>query len=421
MWTITRILLVAFTGVTALPHSVWDASAADLRLYQEWAELIVRHHTFPLADEQWQYPPGAGALLVVPWLFGGGAGYNWFFFGVVAVADAAVLGLLIRAAERGGGSRYEARCGAPSFAGPWVWTVGVALLGRVCYGRFDLVVAACAVAALVWAGRRPVAAGVAVAAGVLLKVWPVVAVLGLRRRELRRVGVAAGAAGVVLAGGVTLLGPGAWSFLRFQAERGLQIESAAATPLLIARLVSGGWVIEHRFGAEELSGPGVAGLARVCVVVMVVGGVVVLAQWWRVRPPAADLALAATLLAMVTSRVLSPQYVVWAVAVAAVCALRSRTTQRPIVYLVLVAAFLSQVEFPFVYDRVATGSLPGVVVLTLRNAVLVGAAVWSVVRLRHGRSTGYVEARSSRGSACPRCRGRARSRGSRPDGAAGIP
>ncbi|WP_280373578.1 hypothetical protein [Nocardia abscessus] len=134
MWVVTRILMVVFTGVTILPHSIWDASAADLTLYRGWAEFIVDQNAFPLDDERWQYPPGAGALLVVPWLIGGGLGYNWIFFALVAAADAGVLGLLIRAARRTGWETAQ--------AGPWLWTVGVALLGRVCYGRFDLIVAA---------------------------------------------------------------------------------------------------------------------------------------------------------------------------------------------------------------------------------------------------------------------------------------
>ncbi|WP_063629979.1 glycosyltransferase 87 family protein [Nocardia sp. BMG51109] len=373
VWVVTRALIVVFTGVTALPHSIWDASAADLTLYREWAEMIVRHGIFPLHDERWQYPPGAAALFVVPWLLGGGHGYSWLFFGLVGVADAGVLWMLIRAARRDG--RETAR------TAPWVWVIGVALLGRVCYGRFDLIVAAAAVAALLWATRRPMAAGAAAAAGVLLKLWPLVVLLGLRRRTLWRVSAATAGVAAVAAAGLTAWGPGLWSFLRFQSERGLQIESPAATPLLIARLLNGGWSIAHRYGAEELIGPGVPAVSRACVAAVAVGGVVLLAAWWRKQPPATDLVLAAALLALVTSRVLSPQYVVWAVGVAAVCTLDARTTQRPVVWLILATALLSQVEFPFVYDRVATGSWPGVVVLALRNGLLVCAVVLSVVRL----------------------------------------
>ncbi|WP_330230604.1 glycosyltransferase 87 family protein [Nocardia sp. NBC_00508] len=377
------MLMVVFTGVTVLPHSVWDASAADLTLYRGWAEVIVSQNVFPLYDEQWQYPPGAGALLVVPWLFGGGHGYNWWFFALVAAADAGVLSLLIRDVRRDGREAAQ--------TGPWVWVVGVVLLGRVCYGRFDLIVAATAVVALLWATRRPAAAGAAVAAGVLLKVWPVVVVLGLRWPALWRIGAAAAGVGALAAAGLTRLGPGAWSFLQFQSERGLQIESVAATPLLIARLVNGRWSIVHRYGAEELSGPLVSAMARGCVAATVIGGAVLLIIWWRARPAATDLALAAVLLALLTSRVLSPQYLVWAVAVAAVCALDRHTMQRPVLMLVLATALVSQVEFPFVYDRVATGSWPGVIVLTVRNGLLLCATVWSIVRLCRGRARSSSE------------------------------
>jgi hypothetical protein len=130
----------------------------------------------------------------------------------------------------------------------------------------------------------------------------------------------------------------------------------------------------------------VSSVARVCVAATVLGGAVLLVIWWRIRPPAADLVLAAVLLALVTSRVLSPQYLVWAVAVASVCALDSRTTQRPVLGLVLATALVSQVEFPFLYDRVATGSWPGVIVLTVRNGMLLWATVWSVMLLCRNRS-----------------------------------
>ncbi len=378
VWVVTRMLMVVFTGVTVLPHSIWDASAADLTLYREWAEFIVYHDAFPLHDQRWQYPPGAGALLLVPWLLGGGPGYNWIFFALVAAADAGVLGLLIRAARRTGWATAQ--------AGPWLWTVGVALLGRICYGRFDLIVAATAVAALLWSTRRPGAAGAAAAVGVLLKLWPVVVVLGLRRRALWRMSAVMACVGVTATVGSTALGPGARSFLRFQSERGLQLESVAATPLLIARLLNGGWTIVHRYGAEELSGPAVSAVARGCLVATILGGAVLLVVWWRVRPPAADLVLAAVLLALATSRVLSPQYLVWAVAVVSVCALDSRTTQRPVLALVLLTALVSQVEFPFLYDRVATGSWPGVIVLTVRNGMLLCATVWSMMLLCRDRS-----------------------------------
>jgi hypothetical protein len=243
-----------------------------------------------------------------------------------------------------------------------------------------LIVAATAAAALLWSPRRPALAGAAAAAGVLLKVWPVVVLLGLRRRTLWRMSAVAAGAGLTASVGLTALGPGAWSFLQFQSKRGLQIESRCHNAVDRS---SGERRVDHRASLRcrrvvrargVRRGPRVRG--RHCrrrrdIAVHLVAH----------AASAADLALAAVLLALVTSRVLSPQYLVWAVAVAAVCALDSRTTQRPVVMLVLATALLSQVEFPFVYDRVATGRRPGVIVLALRNGLLLCATVWSVVRL----------------------------------------
>lgn len=67
--------------------------------------------------------------------------------------------------------------------------------------------------------------------------------------------------------------------------------------------------------------------------------------------------------------------------VAAVCALEARFTQL----LVLAAALVSQVEFPFVYDRVATGSWPGVVARLYRSIPLcrggIARRLWTECRV----------------------------------------
>ena len=68
------------------------------------------------------------------------------------------------------------------------------------------------------------------------------------------------------------------------------------------------------------------------------------ARW---RPEfAADAPLAATLLFLVASPVLSPQYLLWVVGLAAACLASGRTTQRPVALAVLAAAGLTQLIFP---------------------------------------------------------------------------
>lgn len=383
-WVITRILMVFFTGERRLPRFIWFASASDVSSYQRWAHLIVHTGAFPATDVTWQYPPGAGMLLMLPMM--SGIGYWWSFFVLILAADAAALWLLLRA---GRGS-------AEPLAAAWVWVLGVALLGRICFGRFDLVVSVLAVAALIYAVRRPALAGAAVAIGALVKVWPLALLIGMRRwRSLTKsTGSAllvAGAAGVIFA----LTMPGAWSFLRFQSERGVQIESVVATPLMLCHAFGHGWTITHRYGAEELVGPGTALMSTLCLAATVVAGVVLLLWWLRYRwTPAmvADAALFAVLLAMATSRVLSPQYFMWPLGVAAVCVLNRDTSQRPVVTAILWLLALTQLEYPYMYALVAEGSVAGALLLLVRNGLLLGITVWSGVRLwRASRETPPVE------------------------------
>ncbi|WP_372499189.1 glycosyltransferase 87 family protein [Streptomyces somaliensis] len=87
--------------------------------------------------------------------------YAHAFFVLALVCDAVVFGLLVYAGGRPGKSRAGAR----------VWLVGVPLLGPTAYSRYDLMVTAVAVAALLAGARHPRTMGVLAGVGALLKVW----------------------------------------------------------------------------------------------------------------------------------------------------------------------------------------------------------------------------------------------------------
>ncbi|KOG89921.1 membrane protein, partial [Streptomyces varsoviensis] len=88
-----------------------------------------------------------------------------------------------------------------------------------------------------------------------------------------------------------------------------------------------------------------------------------------------DAAFAAVLLFTTTSRVISPQYVVWLIGLAAVCLTTRTTRQRLPAVLVLIAAPLTQLEFPVWFSHVSHSDWQGVVPLALRNGLLVAATV----------------------------------------------
>jgi hypothetical protein len=110
--------------------------------------------------------------------------------------------------------------------------------------------------------------------------------------------------------------------------------------------------------------------------------------WWRQRSDLGisyalpDAALTATVLFVVTSRVISPQYMVWLIGLAAACLVRPDTTQRPVACLLLAACLLTTLDFPLLYRELRDDGAPlAIANLCARNLLLVTAAVLSGIRL----------------------------------------
>jgi hypothetical protein len=94
-----------------------------------------------------------------------------------------------------------------------------------------------------------------------------------------------------------------------------------------------------------------------------------------------DFALIATLAMVVTSRVISPQYIVWLLGVGACVVAFPRSTQRPVVVLLLVVTGLSQLGFPVLFSHLLHFGTSAIVVVTLRNVIMTAALIWGFVRL----------------------------------------
>ncbi|MFD0330919.1 hypothetical protein ACFQZC_28835 [Streptacidiphilus monticola] len=105
----------------------------------------------------------------------------------------------------------------------------------------------------------------------------------------------------------------------------------------------------------------------------------------RGRFLAADAGLTALLLFTVTSRVLSPQYLIWLLGIAALCLCSPRTTQRTVALLLVPATVLTLLEFPLFFGELAKVTWWGALLVTARNGLLVAATVVSCRRLAAGR------------------------------------
>jgi hypothetical protein len=95
-----------------------------------------------------------------------------------------------------------------------------------------------------------------------------------------------------------------------------------------------------------------------------------------------DAALCAVLLFVVTSRVISPQYMIWLIGLSAVCVTMRATSQRPVVVLLLAATAVSTLAYPLAYGHLTEGTLYGCLLMVVRNGLLLTAALLSCHRLR---------------------------------------
>ncbi|WP_226652845.1 hypothetical protein [Streptomyces hydrogenans] len=89
----------------------------------------------------------------------------------------------------------------------------------------------------------------------------------------------------------------------------------------------------------------------------------------------ADAAFVAVLLFTATSRVISPQYMIWLVGVAAVCLVYRSSRMGTPAYLILWATAVTQFEFPVWFSHVTQSDWLGIGVLFLRNGLLIAATL----------------------------------------------
>lgn len=370
-WLVSRAtiaVLILWPGI--VPGLSAGTVLGDVTLYDTWSRNIAGG-SFPLNDSAWQYPPLAAVVIVAPRLFA--LTYLQAFLLLAVLMDALVLLLLLRRGDRRDGA--------------WVWAAGVVFLGSIVYLRYDLFVTLPAVAALLALPRQRVFGALA-AVGAMLKVWPALLLLGLPRdrRLLGGTIVFAATVGAILAGG-TLMDQDQFSFLTSQQNRGMEIEAIAVTPWQIARLFGWHAPITYAYGCFQFATPGMGAVATACLVATLAGSGLVAFLSWRRGPGAwtpvvaCEVALAATLVSITTSRVLSPQYLIWVIGIGAACLACNASRQRPVVILILVSALLSQVLYPFTFGALLHGAVFAVLVLVVRNLVLVTAVVLSIVRL----------------------------------------
>ncbi len=339
----------------------------------------------PYRDFAFEYPPLALALMLVPRLLASDLPSYRLAYGLCVALLVVASGLV--------GAALAARLGVRAPPHPWkrlaLYTLAI---GPLLVGRFD-VLPAFLVALALWLllGDRELAAGMVMGAAVLAKLYPLLlavpwlALLRSERRTRVALRFAAGVTLSTLALSAPFLVLAPRSFLQgafAYGARPFQIESSVGALMV---LFFGREVVTASFGSFNVRTPAALDVLWSPVLPLTIAAVVVAIVRPRAgSPPSPDPApergssgvaargqvyvtwtTAVVVWVLVTSRVLSPQFLIWLLPL---CTL---VTDARGWAGVLAAAVLTQTVYPYLYDPlVEDGSRWVAALVVIRNGLL---------------------------------------------------
>jgi len=349
-WLITRLLMLVILA------SFERFVVGDVFYYHRKINALF---SVGLDRTLYEYPTPVVWILWLPYgaTFGNRVGYLVAFIIFMLALDA----LFAYALWRLAGQRHDT---AIDF-----WLIFVPLIGSLSYLRFDMLPAVLAGGALLAARRKPWVTGALTGLGAAIKLWPALLIGAfMSYRADRR---SAGIAFVVVGFGLALISLifGGWSRLisplTWQSDRGLQIESIWATPLMLARAVRPDyWTVDmSRYHAYEIFGSGVEAWVMISNIAALLGLALIILLTIRAfrydgaTPVAIGFVIVAIVAIMtITNKTLSPQYLLWLGGpMAALLLLRpqANSNDQPAINRMagqlLILALLTQLVYPQLY------------------------------------------------------------------------
>ncbi|HEY9472168.1 MAG TPA: glycosyltransferase family 87 protein, partial [Propionibacteriaceae bacterium] len=350
-WLITRLLMLVILA------SFESFVVGDVYYYHRKINALF---SAGLDRTLFEYPTPVVWILWLPYgaSLGNRVGYLVAFIIFMLALDA----LFTYALWRSSGRRHDT---AIDF-----WLIFVPLIGPLSYLRFDMLPAVLAGGALLAARRKPWVTGALTGLGAAIKLWPALLIGAfMSYRADRR---PAGIAFVVVGFGLALISLifGGWlrliSPLTWQSDRGLQIESIWATPLMLARAVKPDyWTVDmSRYQAYEIFGSGVEAWVMISNIATLFGLALIILLTIRAfrydgsTPVAIGFVIVAIVAIMtITNKTLSPQYLLWLGGpMAALLAFRPQALpgEQPAINRMagqlLILALLTQLVYPLLYD-----------------------------------------------------------------------
>ncbi|HEY5521336.1 MAG TPA: glycosyltransferase family 87 protein [Candidatus Limnocylindrales bacterium] len=348
----------------------------------ESARGLVAYRDYPV-----EYPPLALVQIDLPRLLGGPSPEAYvLIFTLISVLVTLATGAAVYWLAR-------RRWSTESPANAMLLFTGLVFAGApLVFWRFDILAALLTTLALVaYAARQPTWSGLALGFGALTKLYPgalvpLLVVAQLFERNMRRAALivvgAAIAVGAVMAQVFLVAGTGAFSFLTYQQQRGVEIESVSGgIALLMSVLGQANTAISFGFGSWQVSSPIIDSLAIPQLVLNAVLLAGLLAGMWisfsrdarnggRIMPATLlRCSLAGLIVVMLINKVLSPQYLVWLVPFAALLPSRQSV-------LLLVIVVLTVLLYPLGFGSLLRIEPAAVLALNVRNLLLVVYFAW---------------------------------------------
>ncbi len=386
LWLASFLLIpIAFLATCS-----W-AVRADMRLFYDYSSEIAQGQ-IPYRDFPVEYPPLALLPMVLPQFLR--VGSDEFFrhlyyviFSFENVVLCGITGVIVAKMARSQLKRDSRRTIA-------VFSLLVIANATMILCRFDILPALLTALALWFVIIcRPSLAGIAIGLGIMTKLYPIILlpVLGLyylTRRQYIEASKFLG--GSVFAVGVTLLpfltiGLGHLSItLQYHQARGIQLESIPAGLLLLAKQF--GWTtvdVVINYGAYHIISPSAEPILKVLPFVFIVAWTLAVLSCFKrfqlerrsnyatIEQSLLACSMLILLTSITTSKVFSPQYLVWLLPFAPFL----RTKQ---VHIFIAICILTLAIFPFSYDQLSEMNLLPVLLLNMRNFATVGLTAWLI-------------------------------------------
>jgi uncharacterized membrane protein len=376
-WQLAFFGIVNIVIFGALFHTLYTIQFSSTGLYFNFANQIMQG-SLPYRDFPLEYPPFSLFFFILPRLFAS----TYIPYAVLFEIEVVVfvlIGLFVI-------NDIARRLGRAPWKMLTVYTLAVLAMGPITGQQYDIFPAVLVLLAVYsfWRGKHEISWGL-LALGTLAKIYPIVVaplflIYYIRNRQYRYIW--SGLLAFLLISLVILLpflilSPHSlWGVYSYHDQRGIQLESTYSSFLLLADKL--GLVAVHPtfgFGSWNVSGSIENELATSSTFILIL--FLLLAYFYiyiRTRQEKIDVmqtgafSLLAVLIVLITSKILSPQYLIWLIPLLPFVTGRWRYAVWTIF---VVIGGLTYLIFPHYYSGLINFDYPAVAALLARNILLI--------------------------------------------------